>query len=40
MKVAFEELLPWLGDYTIDLARAERSHGPQFRGYQVLPISF
>jgi cytochrome P450 len=40
MKVAFEELLPRLGDYTIDLAHAERSHGPQFRGYQVLPISF
>lgn len=40
MKVAFEELLPRLGDYTIDLARAERSHGLQFRGYQVLPISF
>lgn len=40
MKVAFEELLSRLGDYTIDLAHAERSHGPQFRGYQVLPISF
>jgi cytochrome P450 len=39
MKVAFGELLPRLGDYTIDLAHAERSHGPQFRGYQVLPIS-
>ncbi len=40
MKVAFEELLPRLGDYSLDMAHAERSHGPQFRGYQVLPISF
>ncbi len=40
MKAAFEELLPRLGNYDIDLANAERSHGPQFRGYQVLPITF
>ena len=40
MKVAFEELLPRLGDYTVDMTHAERSHGPQFRGYQILPISF
>jgi cytochrome P450 len=40
MKVAFEELLPRLGNYDIDPAHATRSHGPQFRGYQDLPVTY
>ncbi len=40
MKVAFEELLPRLGDYHVDLEHAQQIHDPQFRGFEVLPISF
>jgi cytochrome P450 len=40
MRVAFEELLPHLGDYEPLLERAERTRNPNLRGYQVLPIRF
>jgi cytochrome P450 len=38
MRVAFEELLPRLGEYQPVLERAERTRNPNLRGYQVLPI--
>jgi cytochrome P450 len=38
MRIAFEELLPRLGDYQPVLERAERTRNPNLRGYQVLPI--
>ena len=40
MRVAFEELLPRLGDYELLLERAERTRNPNLRGYQALPIRF
>jgi len=40
MRVAFEELLPRLGDYELRLERAERTRNPNLRGYQALPIRF
>jgi cytochrome P450 len=40
MRVAFEELLPRLGNYEVDLAHAHHVHSPIVRGYQVLPVSF
>ena len=40
MRIAFEELLPHLGDYELLLERAERTRNPNLRGYQVLPIRF
>jgi cytochrome P450 len=40
MRVAFEELLPRLGDYEPRLDRAKRTRNPNLRGYQVLPIRF
>jgi cytochrome P450 len=38
MRVAFEELLPRLGDYELLLEHAERTRNPNLRGYQALPI--
>lgn len=40
MRVAFEELLPHLGDYQLDLARAERTRNPNMRGFKTLPLRF
>ncbi|MEO7912534.1 MAG: hypothetical protein ABIV47_23035 [Roseiflexaceae bacterium] len=40
MRVAFEELLPRLGDYELLLERVERTRNPNLRGYQALPIRF
>ncbi|OLO39021.1 hypothetical protein BTR23_10815 [Alkalihalophilus pseudofirmus] len=40
MKIAYEELLPVIGDFTIDFDRVEYMGQPQFRGYRVLPVSF
>lgn len=40
MRVAFEELLPVLGDYQLDLARAERTRNPNMRGFKTLPLRF
>lgn len=38
MRIAFEELLPRLGDYQPILERAQRTRNPNLRGYQVLPV--
>jgi cytochrome P450 len=38
LRVAFEELLPALGDYEVDLDAAERVHNPTFRGFTRLPV--
>jgi cytochrome P450 len=40
MRIAYEELLPRLGDYELLLEGAERTRNPNLRGYQVLPIRF
>jgi hypothetical protein len=36
--VAFEELLPALGEYELRLDKAVRTRNPNMRGYQELPI--
>lgn len=40
LRIAFEELLPRLGDYEPQLDRAQRTRNPNLRGYQALPIRF
>jgi cytochrome P450 len=40
LRIAYEELLPVLGDFEIDFERVEYGGQPQFRGYRVLPVSF
>jgi cytochrome P450 len=40
LSVAFEELLPVLGDFKIDMASANRRTSPQFRGFLNLPVKF
>lgn len=40
MRVAFEELLPALGDYGLALDQAVRTRNPNMRGFQKLPITF
>lgn len=38
MRIAFEELLPVLGDYTIVAEGAVRTRNPNLRGFQQLPL--
>ena len=40
MRVAFEELLPALGEYQLVPEKAVRTRNPNMRGYQQLPITF
>jgi cytochrome P450 len=40
LRIAYEELLPILGEFEIDYDNVQYSKQPQFRGYQVLPVSF
>jgi cytochrome P450 len=39
-RIAFDELLPRIGEWDVDLAGAERVHSGNVRGYARLPISF
>jgi len=39
-RVAFEELLPRLGKYEIDINSAKRMHSPNVRGFTHLPTTF
>mgnify|MGYP001247282511 CR=1 FL=1 len=40
MRVAFEELLPALGDYELVPGEAQRTRNPNLRGFQRLPIRY
>lgn len=40
MRVAFEELLPALGDYRLALDQAVRTRNPNMRGFQKLPVIY